>query len=192
MTKDILILGLGKFGGQLAKALNEKGVRVHGVDCEETLAAHNDHLYAKASVDLTTLDCEKAVQDLFSEFDANFSAAVVSLGSQEALATSTAMALSDIRELPHVLVKAVDAMHESVLLRLAESSTNRFEVIIPERFAATRKATSLADDGIEEDVRINDLVGIREIHCPASLVGKSLRDSGLRDDRQLNVVAVRF
>ncbi len=192
MTKDILILGLGKFGGQLAKALASKGVRVHGVDQGDILEAHHACLYAKADIDLTSLESEQALQELFTKFDVDFNAAVVSLGSNEALATSTTMALFDMPELPVVLVKAVDAMHESVLLRLGDSAPERLQVVIPERFAAGSLANSLADDAVESDIQLNDSVGIREIHCPKKLIGKMLKESGLRDDKHVNVVALRI
>ncbi len=174
------IIGLGKFGMSLGRALRSHGQVVVGVDSDpekvKTAAEILTQAFQAEAMDKT------ALQQLGF---ADFSEVIVSTGhSMEASILITLF----LKELgcPRVTVKAISRDHEKVLRKVGAD-----EVIFPERYAAEQLAAKLAVPGLIDYLPLGHNVILKELTVER-WTGKTLRELNLTNAFGLQVVAVRI
>ena len=178
--KSYVVIGLGRFGSEVACRLCELGCEVLAID-------HKNELVQQVSNEVTQAVVGDARdKEVLKALGAkNFDCAIVAIG--DSLGDSV-LATMNLKELgiPYVICKAHDETHRQVLLKLGAD-----RVVIPEQEQANRLARSLSSNNVLDYIELSDACGIIEVPAPMSWVGKSLKDLNVRAKLGVNIIAVK-
>lgn len=176
--KQFLVLGLGRFGGSLARSLCLMGHEVLAVDTDaETV--EDIAPYVTQAVQANATD-EDALQTMGVS---NFDVAVVSIGAIRDSILVTVLCKE--AGVPYVLAKAVDDLHAKVLRKVGAD-----RVVFPERDMGARVAKSLVTPSILDMMELADDYQIAEVMTPSSWCGRTLVDVNVRRNYGLSVLAI--
>ena len=178
--KSYIIIGLGRFGAEMAVKLYECGEDVLAVDQDEALVDKiADRVTRAVAADARDADVLKKLGA------GNFDRAVVAVGSDLAASALITMNLKSLG-VPYILFKAHDDTYRAILEKLGAT-----RVIIPEREMADKLSLGLTSAGIMEYIEISDEYGIVEMAPPEAWIGKCIRNLDLRRKYNANVIALR-
>ncbi|MEG2173118.1 MAG: TrkA family potassium uptake protein [Desulfovibrionaceae bacterium] len=176
---EIGIIGLGKFGMQMAKTLVQLGHTVVGIDSSELKVQQaQDSLDTVYKADAGNLSVLRSLQ--FQHFDC----VVVSVG--QAMEQSLTITLN-LQELgvPKIWVKATNLEHRKILRRLGVD-----HAIVPEHDAATMAAHHLSNPGMLDLIPKYGGILVQELTVD-NWDGKSLVELKLMSDYEVMVIGVR-
>lgn len=177
--KSYLVIGLGRFGAELARCLCTLGCEVLAMDVQnapvQQIANDVTHAVIGDSRDKEVLRALGA---------SNFDCAVLAIGDDLAASVLTIMNLKELN-VPYILCKAHDETHRSVLTKLGAD-----RVIIPEHEFAGRLARSLSSHNVLDYIELSPDYGILEVPAPKGWIGKSIRALNVRAKLGINVIAV--
>lgn len=177
--KSFAIIGLGRFGINLARELALQGQEVLAID------TRSDFVQQVSSEVTHAVVGDARDKEVLRALDIHdFDCAVVCIGGDLTASILTSMNLMELG-VPYIVCKAHDEMHRRVLEKLG---VNR--VVIPEREQATRLAKSLSSRNMLEYIELSDEYGIIEIPAPAVWQNKSLSELKLRTSFGVNAIAV--
>ncbi|MBQ6288934.1 MAG: TrkA family potassium uptake protein [Clostridia bacterium] len=178
--KSYVVIGLGRFGTELATRLYARGEEVMVIDT-------NDQLIDKIADKVTRAVAADARDlDVLTKLGVeNFEHAVVAVGSDLASSALITMNLKSLN-VPYILCKAHDDTYREILERLGAD-----KVIIPEREVADKLALGMTRAGVMEYIELSQEFGIVEMEPIAEWVGKTIRELELRTRYGVNVIAVR-
>ncbi|OGC41953.1 potassium uptake system protein [candidate division WOR-3 bacterium RBG_13_43_14] len=178
--KQFVVIGLGRFGSSIAKALSIKKIDVLAIDRDEARVREMEGIVGQTVV-LDATD-EKALKELGV---ADFDTAIVSMG--ETIEDSIMITLS-LKELgvQQVIVKAQSELHAKILKKVGAD-----RIIFPEREMAERLAESLASPKIFDFIELSDAYGIIEMVLPKRLIDKTLAQVKLREKYAVSVIAIK-
>jgi trk system potassium uptake protein TrkA len=173
------VIGLGRFGGQVADSLLRLGHEVLGIDENPKIVEQwSDRLTHVVQADSTD---DQALRQLGV---AEFRRAVVGIGTDVEASVLSVLSLTElgVRE---IWAKAITAKHGKIL-----SSVGADHVIYPEAAMGERVAhliTSRMLDFIEFD----DGFAIAKVRVPADAAGRTLAEAALRTRFGITVVGVK-
>ena len=177
--KSYIVIGLGRFGSEVARQLCSFGCEVLAMD-------NNADLVNQISSDVTHAVVGDARDKgvLRALGAAEFECAIVAIG--DSLADSV-LATMNLKELgvPKIVCKAHDETHRQVLLKLGADT-----VVIPEQENAARLARSLSSPNVLEYIELSEEYGIIEVPAPKRWQGKSLKELNVRAKLGVNIIAV--
>ena len=178
--KNILIIGLGRFGRHCARKLNEMGHQVMAVDVREdrvdaVLPYVTDGLIGNS----TRMDFMKTIAVR------SYDVCIVAIGDDFQSSLETTALLKDL-DAQYVVARAARDVHARFLARNGAD-----EVIYPERQLAEWTAIRYSSNHILDYTPLSDEFAVYEIEIPESWVGKSLSELDLRRKHQVNVFAIR-
>ena len=178
--KSYVVIGLGRFGAELATRLYACGEEVMAIDTNGQLVDKiADRVTRAVAADARDID---VLEKLGVE---NFDRAVVAVGSDLASSSLITMNLKSLN-VPFILCKAHDDTYRAILEKLGAD-----RVIIPEREVADKLALGLTHAGIMEYIELAQEFGVVEMEPIPEWVGKTIREMELRTRYGLNVIAVR-
>ena len=178
--KSYVVIGLGRFGAEMALKLYECGEDVLAIDSDENIIDKiSDRVTKAVAADARDLDVLRklGVED--------FDRAVVAVGSDLAASALITMNLKTLG-VPFIICKAHDDTYREILEKLGAD-----RVIIPEWEMADKLAKGLTTAGVMEYIELSSEYGIVEITPPAEWLGKTIRALELRSRYGANVIAVR-
>jgi len=174
------VIGVGRFGESIIRELTRMGHEVLAIDTDEDKVQYIADIATQA-VQADSMD-EKVLRSLdITSFDA----VVVAIGEDIESSILTCLTLKEMG-VKKIIAKAHSPMHGKVLSKIGVDL-----VVHPERDMAIRLARTLVSNSIIEHIDLSAEYGIWEIVTPRSLVGKNLKDSGLRPKLGLNILAIR-
>lgn len=174
------VIGLGRFGGALAKSLSEKGVEVVAIDKDSTKVEEVEEVVAKAYVmDATN---EKALSAAGIE-DAD--GAVVCITSEIESSIMTCMILKE-KGVKKVMAKAGSELHAKILRKIGVD-----RVIFPEQEIAQRIAESIYSPHIFEVINLSPDYSILERVAPKFMENKSIKETRLRTKYGVYIMAIK-
>ena len=178
--KNVLLIGLGRFGRHIAMKMNELHHQVMAVDkTEERVEALLPYVTNAQIGDSTN---EEFLKSLGVR---NFDLCIVTIGSdfQSSLETT-----SFLKELGAKLVvsRASRDIHAKFLLRNGAD-----EVLYPERQLASWAAIRYTSDHISDYVEIDKDYGIFEVEVPMNWFEKSIRDLDIRNKYNVNILGIK-
>ena len=178
--KSYVVIGLGRFGYETARKLQELGGEVLAMD-------HMADLVQQISGDVTqaVVGDARDVEVLKALGVADFDCAVVGIGDDLAASVLITMNLKEMG-VPYVVCKAYDETHSQVLKKLGAD-----QVLIPEHEQADRLAKSLASRNVLDYIELSDDYGIIEVPAPGVWQEKSLIELNIRAKLGVNILAVR-
>ena len=178
--KSYMIIGLGRFGFDLAKSLSQLGAEVLAVDVRpelvQQLSADVTHAVVGDGQDKEVLRALGA---------RNFDCAVVAIGGNLAASVLTVMNLQELG-VPRLVCKAHDEMHSRVLQKLGVD-----QVVVPELEQAQRLARILQSHNVLDYIELSSDYGILEVPAPKSWADKTIRELNVRAKMDINIIAVK-
>ncbi len=180
MAKSFAVLGLGRFGREMALQLARGGGEVLVVDnAQKDVDEIADRVTRAVCADVRDRD---ALQELgVAECDE----VILSVGSDLAVSVLTVMNLKALG-VKHLICKAYDEVYREVLLKLGAD-----RVVIPEQESAVRTAARLLSPRIRDYIQLTEDFSIEEISVPANWIGKTLGGLSIRNRYGVNVIAIR-
>ena len=182
MSRQFVIIGLGRLGGAMIATLTSLGYDVLGIDSDEEVVQElsaefpNTHLVAADATE------ESVLRDLnVGQFDG---AAVVIGEDMEAGILATA----NLKEMgvPFVVSRAMSNIHARVLERIGAD-----RIIEPEKDMGAQLARTMASPGVMDYVDLGEDEALIESEVPEEWVGKSLADLHLSRQSGLTILAVK-
>ena len=178
--KNILLIGLGRFGRHIALQLNKLGHEVMAVDSNEERVNEILPIVTNAQIgDSTNTEFLKSLGI------GNFDVCIVTIGGnfQNSLETT-----SLLKELGAKLVvsRAERDVQEKFLLRNGAD-----EVIYPEKQVANWAAIRYTADHIRDYIEVDDAHAIFEVEVPADWIGKTVGELDIRRKYSINIMATK-
>ncbi len=175
----VLIVGLGRFGGSMARTLVSLGTEVLAIDSDARLVQlSSTELPHVAQADATDL---VALRQLGAH---EFETAVVAIGAGVEASVLVTAALLDLG-IPRVWAKAISEQHAKILERVGAHRVFRPEAEMGARVA------HLVAGRILEYLSLDEGFVLAEVVAPESLVGRALGEVGLRATHRVTVVCVK-
>jgi trk system potassium uptake protein TrkA len=177
--KDVLVIGLGRFGSSLAQTLIEMGHRVLAIDSSAQLVQ-------RYAADLThVVEGDATNPEVLRQIGAaGMPIAAVCIGGDIEASILTTAALVDLG-VADIWAKAITTAHGTILERVGAH-----HVVFPEADMGERVAHMLAGQLLEYVELDSDFV-LAEMPAPPELVGANLADRHLRDRFRVTVVCVK-
>lgn len=177
MASTFLVIGLGRFGSNLALRLMASGNEVMALDSDEERVNRIAPHVTQAKIG----DCmdEEVLRSLDPpSFD--FCFVCISENFQSSLETT-----SLLKELgaPMVIAKAERDLHARLLLKIGAD-----EVVFPERDMAQRTAMRFSVNGALEYVELAPGYAIMELDVPDHWAGRTILDLDIRKKWSVNVI----
>jgi trk system potassium uptake protein len=177
---NVVVVGLGRFGGQVAESLVNLGHEVLGIDADPDIVQDwSDRLTQVVEADSTDTD---ALRQLGVQ---NFARAVVGIGTNLEASVLTVVTLAEIG-IPEIWAKAISVKHGKIL-----SSVGARHVIYPEAEMGDRVA-HLITGRMLDYIKFDDGFAIAKVRAPKEAVGRTLADIGLRSKWGVTVVGVKL
>ena len=175
----VLVVGLGRFGGSVARTLERMGHEVMGADLDEALVQQ----FSKDLTHVVQADCTD-VDTLRRLGAGDFTSAVVGIGSDIEGSVLTVLGLADLG-VPSIWAKAVNTNHARIL-----EKTGAHHVIFPEERMGERVAR-LLNENLLDFIAFDDEFAIAKLTAPESIVGLPLLISDCRKTHGVTVVGVK-
>jgi len=178
--KRFCVIGLGKFGISVAKALSRKGAEVIAIDTDEERVNEASN-FATQAIILDATDKEALQRIGIQDIDA----AIVAVGKDMA---SSILITSLLKELgvKYVVAKALNPLHGKVLEKVGAD-----RVVFPERDMGMRVAQSLLSPSIFDYIALSPQYSLIEFVAPQQFFGKSLKELDLRNKYGVMVIAIK-
>lgn len=178
--KSCIVIGLGRFGSQVARELCRLGCEVLAIDVNADLVSQiaNDVTHAVVGDGQ-----DKGVLRALGARE--FECAIVAIGDDLAASVLVTVNLKELG-IPQIICKAHDETHRRVLEKLGAD-----RVVIPEQEQAARLARSLSSHNVLDYIELSEEYGIIEVPAPAGWKGKSLKELNIRAALGVNILAIR-
>lgn len=178
--KSYVVVGLGRFGAEVARKLYELGCEVMAMDVQGDLVQQLSSEVTHAVVgDARDKEVLRALG--VREFDC----AIIAIGGSLA---DSVLATMNMKELgvPQIVCKAHDETHRRVLEKLGAD-----RVVIPEQENAIRLARSLSSPNVLDYIELSDDYGIIEVPAPKNWYGQTLKELDVRAKMGINIIAIK-
>lgn len=178
--KNILIIGLGKFGQHLAHKLQKLGDEICVVD----IKPENVDLISSKIPNAYVADCTKieALRDLGVH---HYDTCVVAIGDNFQASLEITALLKELKA-KKIIAKATTYIQEK-FLKMAGAD----EIVYPEKDCAEKLALRCDATKILDFINVGNSYGIYEIATPKSWWNHSLKDLDVRNKYKINVVAIK-
>lgn len=177
---EYAIIGLGRFGASLARALMENGNSVLGIDNDAQLVQRiSGELTHAAILDATD---ESALRDVDIT---SFETVIVAIGADFENNLLATVALKNLG-VSHVISKAVTNRQREILLRVGAD-----RVVQPEHDAGIRLAEELMAPTVLERVHLGPDFSAVELHTPRSLAQQTLAQLDLRNRLGVTILVIK-
>lgn len=173
------VIGLGRFGFQVATVLGENGMEVLAVDADEAIVASiRDNVTQAICIHVND---EASLQSIgVDEFDT----VIVAMGEFAQSILITAL-LKKRLGIPRVIGRAVNDIHKEVLML-----TGADLVVLPEKEIGIRLADTLSSP-FTDQLRMSEDFSISKLIAPLSFVGKSPRELHLYKTHAVHCIGLQ-
>lgn len=180
--ENFLVIGLGRFGSNVAKVFYENGHEVLAIDnsmdavqrtIDEKIINNAMQLDATDSNSLKKIEIEK------------FAAVIVAIGSS---IEDSVLITANLRELgvKKIIAKASTEMHGKILEKLGVE-----KIVYPEAEMGRSLAKQILGLNTLDEFALSENISIAEVALPKEFHGKSLSETNIRSSYGLNILAIR-
>ena len=178
--KNVLLIGLGRFGMHVAAHLYDLGHQVMAVDTDEDRVNKVLPYVTNAQIgDSTDADFLRSLG-----VD-NYDVCIVTIGGNFQNSLETASLLEELGA-KKVVARAERDVQAKFLLRNGAD-----EVVYPEEQVAKWTAIRYTADHILDYIEVDDSHGIFEVDVPPAWIGKSVGELDIRRKFDINIIALR-
>ena len=182
MKKDrqFAVIGLGRFGSNMAKALSKMGYEVLAID-------KNQHKVQEFSDEVThVVQADTTDENALRELGIlNFDVVVVAIGEDVQANVLTTLQLKEIG-VNFIVATSRNSLHTKLLEKVGAD-----RIVAPERDMARRVAYNLASTSVMDYIELSPRFSIVEITAPKAFQNKTIADSNIRAKYGINVVAIK-
>ncbi len=180
MSKQIAVLGMGRFGKRMALTLSDLGADVMAVDADPSvLEKISSQVSFAIEADL------KNAESIAGTGIENMDVVVVAMGSDLTASIMTVMVSKELG-VPYVLAKAADERMGAILEKVGAD-----RVIYPEEETGARIARTLMSESFMDYFDIDKNLCMLEMHPKKEWIGKNLVELNLRKNYHANIVAIK-
>ncbi|MGC4375476.1 TrkA family potassium uptake protein [Fictibacillus sp. Mic-4] len=180
MNKQYTVIGLGRFGGSICKALSEAGMEVLAIDINEERVNEFSNIATHAVIADTT--DENVLKSLGIR---NFEHVIVAIGDNLQASILTTLLLKELG-VKKITVKAQNDYHEKVLQKIGAD-----RIIHPERDMGIRIAHQVVSSSIKDYLELSEEYSMVELVATAKMDHQTLANLDIRAKFGCNVVAIR-
>lgn len=178
--KSILLIGLGRFGRNIAFQLNKLGNQVMAIDIKDSSVNSMLPYVTNAQIgDSTNKEFLKSLGV------SNFDVCIVAIGKDFKSSLETTWNLKELNA-KLVVARANDDEHEQFLLRNGAD-----EILYPERQMAEWAGIMYSTDNILDYIDLDADYGIYEVPIPKEWIGKNVVELDIRKKYNINIIAVK-
>lgn len=178
--RQFAVIGLGRFGITVARALSKKGFQVIAIDSDEEKVRIASE-FTTVAVQLDATDANSLQKVGLKDMDV----AIVAVGEDISASILVTMICKDMG-IPMVISKATDPLQGKILAKIGAD-----RVVFPERDMGERLAESLASPGIFDFISVSKDYSIIEISAPKAFCDKNLGEVNLRAKYGVTVIAIK-
>ncbi len=178
--KNVLLIGLGRFGKQIAEHLSQLGHEVMGVDRKEELVNESLQYITEARIGDST-----NAEFLESLDVPDYDVCIVTIANDFQSSLETTSLLKELGA-KFVVSRADRDVQEKFLLRNGADA-----VAYPEKQIAKWVAITFTADSILDFIELDDEHGIFEVVIPEAWIGKTVGQLDIRRKYDLNIVAMK-
>ena len=180
LYKSFIVLGLGRFGTNVATSLFDLGYEVLAVDNKpqiiQEIVSNVTHAVVADATD------EAALRSLGVR---NFDMAIVAIGDDIEASILTTVILKDLG-VQKVLVKANNDLHAKILKKIGAD-----EIVFPEKEMGERIAHNITQSNILDYINLSPEYSIIETTVPKKWNEKTLKEINIRAKYGINIMAVK-
>ncbi|MCK4694282.1 MAG: TrkA family potassium uptake protein [Candidatus Cloacimonetes bacterium] len=175
------VIGLGKFGFNVATTLFENGAEVIAIDNNQALV---DEISGRVSVAINMNSTDEKslkmnrIQDVI--------AVILAIGNSIENSVLTAVILKKLG-VSNIFAKVDSKVHGRILELLGVQN-----IIFPEEQVAKQLANSLLSSSVLEYIDLSSGHSVVELVVPESWVGKSLQELALPTEKGINIIAIKY
>lgn len=175
-----VVVGLGRFGAEVARQL-------HSLGCEVLAMDMSSELVQQVSQDVThAVVADGQDKEVLKALGVrNMDCAIVAIGGNLAASVLVTMNMKELG-VPCIVCKAHDDIHRRVLEKLGAD-----RVVIPEKENAARLARGLSSPNVLDYIELSEDYGIIEVPAPKTWCAKNLKELNVRAKLGVNILAVR-
>ena len=178
--KQFVVIGLGRFGSNLAKALFNLGNQVLALDKDKKVIEDIKDEVTDAII------ADARDYKVLSEFiDKDVDSVIVASGAELEMSVLTVLYLKDLG-VKHIIAKAKSEDHGKILAALGVN-----EIIYPEKDLAARLAERLNTASLISHIPLAPEYSMFEIATPDNFIGKTLAELQLRNKYGINVIGIK-
>ncbi|MFZ3171680.1 MAG: TrkA family potassium uptake protein [Carboxydocellales bacterium] len=178
--RQFAVIGLGRFGSNIASALFRMGFEVLAIDEDEDRVQEIMEQVTHA-VQADALD-EEVLKKLGLR---NFDKVIVAIGHDIQASILVTVMLKDMG-VKSVVAKAQNDLHGRVLERVGAD-----QVVYPERDMALKVAQQLVSGNVLDHIELSPEFSILEMITPIEFAGKLLGAIDLRNKHRVSVMAIK-
>ena len=168
MKKQVVVIGLGRFGASIARELYQMGHDVLGIDLDErNVQEMLGHVTYAVRADATN---ETVLKELGVS---NFDVGLVAIGSDIQASILTTVILKDLG-ISFIITRAVNELHGQTMERIGAD-----KVIYPEQEMGRRLAHIGFEPGVQDYMEVAPNYGITRLRPPEQIVKHTLEEAGL-------------
>jgi trk system potassium uptake protein TrkA len=174
------VIGLGRFGYQVAIGLAENGMGVIAIDSNEAIIASiRDQVTQAICMRVTDEASLRSVG--VDEMDT----VIVAMGENFAQSILITALLKKRMNIPKVIARAIDDIHKDILKLVGADRT-----ILPEKAIGIRLADNLSSPFMDL-TRLTKEFSISQIIAPKKWVGKTIAELNLYENYNIHAVGIR-
>ena len=178
--KSILLIGLGRFGRDIAEKLYEVNHQIRAIDKQEDRVEAVMSYVTNAQIgDSTNMEFLETLGV------SNFDVCIVAIASDFQSSLETTAYLKDLGA-KMVVSRASRDVHARFLLRNGAD-----EIVYPEKQVANWTAIRYSSEHIFDYVQLSDTHAIFEIEMPQNWVGKTIGQVDIRKKFNINIMALK-
>jgi len=179
IKQQYAIVGLGRFGASLANTLLDAGNEVLAIDIsEDRVNEFADTATHAVIADSTNEEALKAIGI------GNFDTVIVAIGNDMQASILTTLVLKELN-IKKVVAKAINKRHGDVLKKVGADW-----VVFPESDMGNRVAHQLMSPKVLNFIELAKDYSIEEIKAPSQMAGQNLKESNIRVEFNLTVIAI--
>lgn len=169
------VIGLGRFGYQVATVLSENGMEVLAIDSDESIVASIRDSVAHAIV-MNVTD-EASLRSIgVDEIDT----VIVAMGEDTSESILITALLKKHLKTPYVITRAIDDINKEILLLVGAD-----RVILPEKEIGIRLADNLSSPFVDV-TRLTKTFSVINIVAPEEFIGKTIGELNLFEEYEVH------
>jgi len=175
------VIGLGKFGMNVATTLFEKGAEVIAIDHDQTLI---DEISGRVSVAINMNSTDERSLKLNRIQDVDV--VILAIGNNIEVSVLTTVILKRLG-VSNIYAKVDSKVHARILELLGVQN-----IIFPEEQIGIQLANSLISSSVLEYIDLSSGHSVVELVVPDEWVGKTLQQLALPTEKGVNIVAIKY
>ncbi len=180
MKKSYAVIGLGRFGTNVALTLMESGAQVLAIDsnpeCVKRISSQ-----VTCAININVCETE-ALRETGLE---NMDGVIVAMGNNLEASAMTIMTAKELG-VPYILAKSNSDEMSKILMRIGAD-----KVTYPEKDAGVHVARKILCNNFLDFFEISDNINVAEISVRPDWVGKAIKDLDLRKKYKMNIIMIK-